>query len=162
MSSIFAVVAGRRVKYVVLLAWLAIVGASLGMNLPGKFSDAERNESTSFLPGDAESTKALEASTRITGGENVTAVVVYRRDGGLTARDRARIASDIRALDGLKSRFPQLVDQPGAAGVFRRTAVSGDATTALVTGDIRTNGQGKRILDPVDAIRDRVSDPGGG
>src|SRR3954452_8824745 len=162
MSRFLSLAAGRRAKWVVLGAWLLVLAVALGANLPGKFSDAERNESTSFLPGDAESTKALEASTRITGGENVTAVVVYRRDGGLTARDRARIASDIRALDALKSRFPQLVDQPGAAGVFRRTAVSGDATTALVTGDIRTNGQGKTILDPVDAIRDRVSDPGGG
>src|SRR3954447_3757311 len=162
MSRFLSLAAGRRAKWVVLGAWLLVLAVALGANLPGKFSDAERNESTSFLPGDAESTKALEASTRITGGENVTAVVVYRRDGGLTARDRARIASDIRALDALKSRFPQLVDQPGAAGVFRRTAVSGDATTALVTGDIRTNGQGKTILAPVDAIRDRVSDPGGG
>src|SRR5215204_4125653 len=100
MSSLFAVPAGRLAKWLVALGWLVVVVAIIAGNLPGKFADAEKNESTSFLPGDAESTKALEASTRITGGENVTAVVVYRRDAGLTAADRARIAADVRRLDG--------------------------------------------------------------
>src|SRR4051812_15899847 len=99
MSSIFAVVAGRRVKYVVLLAWLAIVGVSLGTNLPGKFSDAEKNESTSFLPGDAESTKALEVTNKLEGGELAPLVIVYHRDGGLTAADRKVIARDRTVLN---------------------------------------------------------------
>ena len=40
--------------------------ACFGFNLPGKFSDAERNDSSSYLPGDAESTRALEATKRLT------------------------------------------------------------------------------------------------
>ena len=53
-------------------------------NLPAKFSDAEENESTSFLPGDAESTKALTATEDLQGGELAPAVIVFRRDSGLT------------------------------------------------------------------------------
>ncbi|HSD76145.1 MAG TPA: MMPL family transporter, partial [Solirubrobacteraceae bacterium] len=161
MSRLLTIASGRRAKWAVLAAWIVVLGVVSGANLPGRFSDNERNESASFLPGDAESTKALEASKRITGGENVAAIVVYRRDGGLTARDRAAIGRDIRELDALRGEFPQLVAQRDG-GVFRRIGASRDGTTALVSGEIRTDGKGSTILDPVDAIRDRVSDPGGG
>ena len=49
MSSLFAVVAGRRTKWLVALVWAAITAGVIVTNLPGKFSDAEQNESTSFL-----------------------------------------------------------------------------------------------------------------
>src|SRR3954451_2473928 len=155
MSSLFVLPAGRLAKWLVALVWLVVVVAVIAGNLPGKFADAEKNESTSFLPGDAESTKALDASKRITGGENVTAVVVYRREGGLTAGDRARIAADVAGLQRLRGQFPQLVAGPGGR-VFRLSALSRDQTTALVTGDIRTDGEGSTIIDPVEAIRDRL------
>ena len=60
-------------------------------NLPGKFTDAEKNESTSFLPGDAESTKALQATEDLQGGELAPAVIVYRRASGLTPADLQKI-----------------------------------------------------------------------
>ena len=61
-------------------------------NLPGKFTDAEENESTSFLPGDAESTKVLTAAEELQGGELAPAVIVYRRESGLTPADLQKIA----------------------------------------------------------------------
>ena len=67
--SIFAIAAGRRAKWVVFLIWLVGIFIALGANLPGKFTDAEENESTSFLPGDAESTKVLTAAEELQGGE---------------------------------------------------------------------------------------------
>ena len=69
MSSVFAFPAGRLAKWLVAVGWLVLVVAIIGANLPGKFADAEKNESTSFLPGDAESTKALEVTERLQGGE---------------------------------------------------------------------------------------------
>ena len=161
MTRLLALPAGRRAKWVILAAWLLVLFGSSAANLPGKFSDNERNESTSFLPGDAESTKALEQSKQITGGENVAALIVYRRQGGLTAADQARIRADIARVDRLEARYPQLVRQRDGR-VFRVISISRDRTTALVSGDIRTNGQGSTIIDPVDDIRDVVSDPGGG
>ena len=60
--SIFAIAAGRAPKWVVFLVWLVGIFIAVGpAQLPTKFMDAENNESTSYLPGDAESTKALEA-----------------------------------------------------------------------------------------------------
>ena len=63
--SLFAVAAGRRAKWVVLAIWMVVMFITFGSNLPGKFTDAEDNESTSFLPGDAESTKVLSAAEEL-------------------------------------------------------------------------------------------------
>src|SRR5688572_13950130 len=95
--SIFALAAGRRAKWIVFLVWLFGIFIAAGpANLPGKFTDAEENESTSFLPGDAESTKALAATEELQSGELAPAVLVYRRASGLTGADRQRIARDVR------------------------------------------------------------------
>jgi putative drug exporter of the RND superfamily len=105
--SIFAVPAGRRSKWVVFLIWLAVIFIAFGTNLPGKFSDAEDNESTSFLPGDAESTEVLAKAKALQGGELAPAVIVYRRASGLTDADRRKIAEDGRRLTA--KRYPAVV-----------------------------------------------------
>src|SRR3954462_281455 len=153
MSSLFAVPAGRLAKWLVALVWLVVVVAVIAGNLPGKFSDAEKNESTSFLPGDAESTKALAVTKQLEGGERAATVIVYRRDGGLTAADKAKIKSDTGRLNELD--FP-------AASKFGQPELSRDGTTALILNSIEGDGKGSTILDPVEEYRSLVSDPGGG
>src|SRR5918992_71142 len=105
--SIFAVAAGRRAKWVVFLIWLVGMFIAFGANLPGKFTDAEENESTSFLPGDAESTKVLTAAEELQGGELAPAVIFYGRESGLTAADRQKIVEDVGRLT--ERRFPAVV-----------------------------------------------------
>ncbi|HYN51334.1 MAG TPA: hypothetical protein VES62_10450, partial [Thermoleophilaceae bacterium] len=105
--SLFAFPAGRRSKWVVFLVWLVAIFLSFGTNLPGKFTDAEDNESTSFLPGDAESTEVLAKAEALQGGELAPAAIVYRRAGGLTEADRAKIAEDAGRLT--EERFPAVV-----------------------------------------------------
>ena len=139
----------------------------MALNLPGKFADAEKNESSSFLPGDAESTKALEATERLQGGETAPIVAVYRREGGLTAADRTTIAG---AIDAFNSKRAELAAGPDplAAGPFKRTVDLGkpvfspDGAGAIATADITGNGEPETILDPVDEARAIISDPGGG
>ncbi len=153
MASLLTVFAGRRAKWVVAAIWVLAIFASFAANLPGKFSDAEENESTSFLPGDAESTKALEATKRFQGGELAPLVIVYRRNGGLTAADQRRINGDVSALNELRLR---------STSPFAREAQSPDGRSAIVSAAITGDGEADTILDPVDAVRERVSDPGGG
>ena len=105
--SLFTFPAGRRSKWVVFLVWLVAIFLAFGTNLPGKFSDAEDNESTSFLPGDAESTEVLAKTEALQGGELAPAVVVYRRAKGLTDADRAKIGEDAGRLS--EKRFPAVV-----------------------------------------------------
>ncbi|HEV2774866.1 MAG TPA: MMPL family transporter, partial [Solirubrobacteraceae bacterium] len=153
MSSLLTIFAGRRAKWVIALVWLLAIAVSFAANLPGKFTDAEKNESTSFLPGDAESTRALAATERFQDGEIAPLVIVYRRDGGLTAADRRNIADDRATLNGLRLR---------STSPFGAPVTSRDGTSALLTAQITGDGEAETILDPVDAVRDRVSDPGGG
>ncbi len=153
MSWLLALPGGRRTKWVIALAWLLAIFGSFAANLPGRFSDAERNESTSFLPGDAESTKALTISKALQGGEQAPTVIVYRRASGLTAADARRIAGDVRELNALKLR---------ATSPFQRTSLSSDGKAAIVLASITSDGEGTTILDPVNAVRKRVSNPGGG
>jgi len=115
---------GPRAKWVVLVLWvLGIVIAAGPAQLPAKFSDAEQNDSTSFLPGDAESTKVLGATKALQGGELAPAAIVYRRARGLTTADRSRIARDTRRLTA--KRFPGVIaDGPSAAAGGRKGAGS--------------------------------------
>jgi putative drug exporter of the RND superfamily len=185
---IYRLASGRRAKWIVFLVWLVGIVVAVGpLQLPTKFADAENNESTSYLPGDAESTKALTATKNLQGGELAPAVIVYYRKTGLTPADGAKIQEDVARMT--KRRFPGVVrDGAKAAGggpqVRRPNGCAGPATTvpgqppgyrpfvgpvcsrdgkaAVVTAYIRGNGQGSTILDPVDHWRDLVSDPGGG
>lgn len=153
MGSIFAAVAGRKAKWLVALIWLAVVGVALGADLVTKFSDAESNESTSFLPGDAESTKALAVTKQLQGGEFAPLVIVYRRDGGLTAADRAVIARDRTVFNRKNLR---------ATSPFGKPTFSRDRKAALMIAQIKSDGESDTILDPVDAVRDRIHNHGGG
>src|SRR4051795_12990216 len=95
----FALAAGRRAKWVVFGIWFFAIFIAAGpANLPGKFEDAESNEATSYLPGSAESTKALAATESLQNGEIAPAVIIYRRESGLTAADRQAITTDVGKL----------------------------------------------------------------
>jgi RND superfamily putative drug exporter len=186
--SIYAIAAGPRAKWVVFIVWLVGIFIAVGpAQLPTKFSDAENNESTSYLPGDAESTHALTATEDLQGGELASAVIVYYRASGLTDADRAKIQADVKRLterrfegvvrDGAKAAGggPQVRRPNGCAGPsttipgqpedyapFVGPVCSPDGKAAIVTAYIKGSGQGDTILDPVDYWRDTVSDPGGG
>src|SRR5689334_12650077 len=89
--------AGRRSKYVVLIvAFLFFAGLA---SQAGKFEGVQKNESSSWLPGDAESLRALEAQKKLPGGELAPAVIVFERKSGLTDQDRQRIEQTRQRLN---------------------------------------------------------------
>jgi RND superfamily putative drug exporter len=153
MSKLLTIASGRRAKWIVGAVWLIVIMGVGAGGLPAKFVDAQENESTSFLPGDAESTKALQATEELQGGENAAAIVVYRRASGLTAADRARIQSD-------RERFN--ANLPRATAPLGDPVFSPDGRAALVSAVITGDGESDTILDPIDLLREQVSDPGGG
>jgi RND superfamily putative drug exporter len=113
----FTFAAGRRAKWIVFAIWLVVIFAAAGpANLPGKFEDAESNEATSYLPGSAESTAALDATESLQKGEIAPAVIVFRRESGLTAADRQTIVEDVEKMTS--KRFPGVVPdgETAAAG----------------------------------------------
>ncbi len=112
--------------------FVAILVAAGPANLPGKFSDAEKNDSASFLPGDAESTKALTAIEDLQGGELAPAVIVFRRESGLTAADRRLIQDDVAKL--AQKRYPGVVADGATAAAGGKAGGAPDPADGLPVG----------------------------
>jgi RND superfamily putative drug exporter len=106
-GSWFTFPAGRRAKWVVFALWFLAIFAASGADLPGKFEEAENNEATSYLPGEAESTKALAKTEELQKGEIAPTVVVFRRDSGLTAADFRAIEADVGKMT--ETRYPGVI-----------------------------------------------------
>ncbi|MEZ5102086.1 MAG: MMPL family transporter [Thermoleophilia bacterium] len=136
--------AGRRGKLVVLGVWIAIVAVAL---VPAsRFEDAQRNEQSSFLPEDAESTRALEVLDRFARGDVADAVVVYAREGGLTDADRRAIADDRASL----TREP-----PTGVGQVPEPTFAPEGDAALLSVPIDTGGASDR--ESLQVLEDAVA-----
>jgi len=136
--------AGPRARWVTVVIWFIGIFVVLGADIPGKFSEAENNDSVSYLPGDAEATRALEAQKKLTGSEEAPIVIVYRRDDGLRPADHQRIAADLKALN---------TGVEGVSMPFRIAQKSRDGTAVIVTSSITATGEADDLLDPVDQAR---------
>ncbi|GGY11137.1 MMPL family transporter [Streptomyces djakartensis] len=148
-------VCGRRAKWLVLVLWLVVlfVAAPFAM----KLTDAQDNDAASWLPGSAESTQVLEISEDFR-PEQIPAVVIYARDSGLTAPDRARIAEDVRQLKELRDHG--IIGAQTRGPVFDRQA---DPRAAQVLVPIMMDEKGwERISPAVDSIREDVGESGAG
>lgn len=92
-------VCGRRTKWAVLVLWLLAL-AVLGP-LAGTLAGAQNNESSSWLPSSAEATKVTQAAKLFVDPDSAPAIVVYERASGITAADRAKVATDVAAYSKL-------------------------------------------------------------
>jgi RND superfamily putative drug exporter len=148
-------VCGRRSKWVVLVLWLAVL--FLTAPFAQKLTDAQDNDAASWLPGSAESTQVLQISENFR-PEQIPAVVVYARDGGLTAGDRAAITEDVDRLRRLTDHGIRGAETRGP--VFDRES---DPRAAQVYVPITMDEKGwERIAPAVDSIRDVTGRGGGG
>jgi uncharacterized membrane protein YdfJ with MMPL/SSD domain len=104
--NLFAVPAGRTAKWVVFFVTLLVfVGFA---RQGGTFEQAQKNETSSFLPGSAESVRALTQIERFPGGDEAPAVIVYERRSGLTGADKQRIQETVARLNADR---PELVGE---------------------------------------------------
>ena len=153
LARLLAVTAGRRSKWIVLVGMILL---AMGLaSQSGKFEQAQKNETESFLPGGAESVKAFELNKRVFDhGDVADAVIVYYRPGGLTAADRARIAANRASLT---AHPPRYVSRPGPP-VFSR-----DGRAALLIATVHgQQGNSTKFKDAVQAVRDRTHGNFGG
>ncbi|GGS04204.1 membrane protein [Streptomyces humidus] len=122
--------AGKRksIPWVVLALWVGVL--ALASPFAAQLGDVQHDRVTDYLPASADSTKAAELQERLPGGESTELVLVYHRDGGLTAADRttahaqvARVAGahaltgtprGIPSADGATLMYPLATDEPGA------------------------------------------------
>src|SRR2546423_6430315 len=92
---------GRKMKWAVLVFWIVMIGVLGG--LAGKLNGAEKNDASSWLPGSAESTKALNLKTdHFQKDQSLPAIVVYERKSGITPADLREAAHDKAAIAKVK------------------------------------------------------------
>jgi putative drug exporter of the RND superfamily len=157
VSPLASFVTGRRTKWVVIVLW--IIGVVALSPLGAKLGDATRDETASFLPAGAESTRVQELlKDRFPGGETTIGLIVYKREGGLTAADRAKIARDARRVaDAIPvTKPPQVPFTPDAPPGL--VSEKGEAAYTVVTIPLNFD----RVADWGKETRDIVGDGGGG
>ncbi len=121
----------------VLVAWLAIGGVG-GMSI-GRLSEVQENDTASFLPRSAESTRAAELSAAFRQTTTLPALVVVDGDGALTPAQLAQVqgfAASVSALDVEGEPLGDLLTAPVVAfpsqdGEAALVTVSLDSTQAL-------------------------------
>ncbi|MFF8353688.1 MMPL family transporter [Streptomyces chartreusis] len=88
----------RGVPWLVLGLWIvALVAVS---PFASKLADVQRDRAVDYLPASADSTQVAKIQEQLPGGEATELVVVYHRDGGLTAGDRATAAGQLERIAG--------------------------------------------------------------
>jgi RND superfamily putative drug exporter len=156
MSALASFVSGRRTKWVVIGLWIVAVVALAPLG--AKLGDVTRDETASFLPAEAESTRVQELfKERFPGGEYGLGLIVYRRQRGLTEADRAAIARDAQEVDDAipvtqPAQVPFAEDAPPGL-----VSESGDAAYTVVTVPLDFD----RVGDWGNETRDLVAGGGG-
>jgi putative drug exporter of the RND superfamily len=102
--------AGRRAKWLVLVFWLVFV--AVAGPLSGKLMGAEKNDSSAWLPANAQSTQVLNLRSQVVSPNVFAAVVVYDRPSGLTAADRAKVTADAASFARVPGALPGQVTGP--------------------------------------------------
>ena len=135
-------VSGRWSKWVVLALWIVVLAA--GAPLAGKLSGVEKNDNSAWLPGNAEATKVSDLQKQFQPDDIAPALIVYERDGGITAADRAKATADAQAFAGV----------PGLAGQVSGPAPSKDKAALETLVPIKVDSAGwDKIVDSTDAIK---------
>jgi len=160
-TSLAGFVTSRRGRLVVIAVWIPI--AVVGLILHSRINDVTAAGQRSFLPSDSESTRVVEdLGSKFTGGDDIPALIVFERDGGLTKADRKAIAklgtklADLHLVGGSAVLDP-LTDSgedllPRGAGL-----VSSDGDAVIVALSINANDR-DAISGGVARIRSLLSE----
>jgi putative drug exporter of the RND superfamily len=145
---------GRRTKWVVLGFWVVVF--AVAGPLAGKLNSAQQNDSSAWLPHNAESTQVVELAKRFTPSDVLPALVVYERpDGAITPADQAKAAADVQ-------RFARVRDVTGEI-LGPIPSEDGQALQVVVPLHIEEEGNGWEELTPrVEELRSIAQADAGG
>src|SRR3954452_16100407 len=114
---------GRVTKWVVVVFWIVVLVVASGF--AKKLTDVQNNESSSWLPSNAESTQALEKLAPFQDPDVIPTLVVYQRSAGLTPDDLAAAQSqvaEIQQLEGVEGKVAGPI--PSEDGEVAQTVVT--------------------------------------
>lgn len=92
--------AGRKSKWAVLVFWVVVAGIAAGPS--GMLMGAQENDAVSWLPGDAESTKVIQAAGQFQSQDEIPAIVVYERTDQVTSQDMASVTAQVAKFNAIK------------------------------------------------------------
>ncbi len=133
---------GTRILRVVLptlliLAWVAAGG--IGGPYFGKIGEVSSNDQASYLPASADATRVSELVPEFAGSDRIPAILVFAREGGLTADDLTAIDEVLAAagaVDGVGETSPAIPSDDGTA-VQAIVPISSDAELDEVVAELR-------------------------
>ncbi|MBA3865080.1 MAG: MMPL family transporter [Solirubrobacterales bacterium] len=141
-------VTGPRGRWVTIVAWLAIAVA--GFVGRSHIDDVTAAGQSSFLPSNAESTRALDVLQHSqSSGEEVPVVLVFNREGGLTETDLAAIGRIGKGLDALRITGATPIIDPFSAGSTE--SLGGIAKIADGIGPISRDGEAALVVLAINA-----------
>ncbi|MEV1077572.1 MMPL family transporter [Streptomyces sp. NPDC050211] len=162
----------RAVPWLVLGLWIAVL--AIASPFAAKLGDVQRDRAVDYLPASADSTQAAKIEERLPGGEATEMVVVYHRDGGLTAADKATAAGQIDRIadahtlteepagvpsrDGTTLIYPVASTEPGMDEKAREEMVldvrdiaqGGDGLSVDVGGPEALDTDASEVYDSLD------------
>src|SRR4051812_12185880 len=134
---------GRVTKWIVLVFWILAVGI-LG-SFAGKLTEVQNNEAASWLPGNAESTKALDKLEPFQDQNAIPTTVVYENEDGFSPADLATMKQQATELQGMQDVEGKVVGPIPSK--------DGQAAQTVVTYNVGANGWNK-----MPAIGDKIHD----
>ncbi|MFJ3888954.1 MMPL family transporter [Streptomyces rubrogriseus] len=153
----------RAVPWLVLALWIAVL--AIASPFAAKLGDAQRDRAVDYLPASADSTQVAKIQERLPGGEATEMVLVYHRDAGLTAADRATAAEQVAEIadaheltgrpagipskDGTTLMYPVASTEPGTDEKARDALVN-DVRDIARGGDglgVEVGGSGALATD---------------
>ncbi|MCW8381318.1 MMPL family transporter [Streptomyces justiciae] len=139
----------RAVPWVMLGLWIAVL--AIASPFASKLADVQHDRAVDYLPASADSTQVAKIQDRLPGGEATEMVVVYHRDSGLTAADKATAAAQIDRIAGAH----QLTGRP-------QGVPSKDGTTLMYPVASTEPGTDEKARDElVNDVRDIAHSEGG-
>ncbi|MER6920489.1 MMPL family transporter, partial [Streptomyces spiralis] len=118
----------RAIPWLLLALWIGVL--AVVAPFASKLGDVQHDRVTDYLPASADSTQVAKIQDRLPGGQTTELVLVYHRDSGLTAADRATAARQVATIgrqhaltgtpqpvpskDGTTVMYPVTSNEPGA------------------------------------------------
>jgi RND superfamily putative drug exporter len=143
---------------IIAVAVIAFLAGGAGGSYEGKLSSVQKNDSASYLPASAESTKASDEAAKFMTIESIPGFVVFQRPSGLTAQDKQAVQKAFTAIGGISGVDKQALTAPEfsadntAASLY--APLVGKDNGVSVNGDDLANTE-KKVLA---AARAAVSD----
>ena len=138
-----------------------LVLAPIAGNLSGKLSSITENDQAAFLPDSAESTRSLDLETRFAGAQDIPALLVWERPGGLAEDDLAAVeeaVSRVNAVEGVAGPASPLIPSEDGEAVQVVLPLPGD-NTAFET--LPAIVEDVTAAATVDGLPSYVTGPGG-